>query len=91
LPGVISQHEWAFIAQRVFPFARIGKRYGEAAMAYKFEIYKDKASEFRFRFIAPNGEEMFGSQGYKQKSSATSAIDSIKAHAPGAAVEDQTK
>lgn len=60
-------------------------------MAYKFEIYKDKADEFRFRFRAPNGEEMFGSQGYKHKGSATSAIASIKAHSPGAVVEDQTK
>ncbi|WP_371424156.1 YegP family protein [Tardiphaga sp.] len=60
-------------------------------MAYKFEIYKDKAGEFRFRFRAPNGEEMFGSQGYKKKGSATSAIDSIKAHSPGATIEDQTK
>ncbi len=60
-------------------------------MAYKFEIYKDKAGEFRFRFWAPNGEEMFGSQGYKQKASATSAIESIKQHAPGATVDDKTK
>jgi len=60
-------------------------------MAYKFEIYKDKAGEFRFRFKAPNGEIMFGSEGYKAKASATSAIDSIKAHAPGAAVDDQAK
>jgi hypothetical protein len=38
-------------------------------MAYKFEIYKDKAGEFRFRFKAPNGEIMFGSEGYKAKAS----------------------
>jgi len=60
-------------------------------MAYKFEVYTDKAGEFRFRFRASNGEEMFGSQGYKQKSSAISAIESIKAHAPGATIDDQTK
>ncbi len=60
-------------------------------MAYKFEIYKDKAGEFRFRFRASNGEPMFSSEGYTAKASAVSAIDSIKTHVPGAAVDDQTK
>jgi hypothetical protein len=35
-------------------------------MAYKFEVYKDKRVEVRFRFKAPNGENMFSSEGYKQ-------------------------
>jgi hypothetical protein len=60
-------------------------------MAYKFEVYKDKSSEFRFRFVAPNKEVMFSGQGYKQKSSAMSAIESIKKNTPGAEVDDQTK
>lgn len=58
---------------------------------YKFEIYKDKAGEFRFRFKASNGETMFGSEGYKAKASAMSAIESIKKNAPGAEVVDTTK
>jgi uncharacterized protein YegP (UPF0339 family) len=60
-------------------------------MAYKFEVYKDKAGEFRFRFKASNGENMFGSEGYAQKASALSAIESIKKNAAGADVDDQTK
>jgi uncharacterized protein YegP (UPF0339 family) len=56
---------------------------------YKFEVYKDKAGEFRFRFKASNGETMFGSEGYKAKTSALSAIESIKKNAPGATVEDK--
>lgn len=60
-------------------------------MAYKFEVYKDKVGEFRFRFKAPNGESMFSSEGYAQKSSALSAIESIKKNTPGAGTEDQTK
>lgn len=60
-------------------------------MAYKFEIYKDKAGEFRFRFKAPNGENMFGSEGYTSKASAVGAIESIKKHAPDATTDDQTK
>jgi uncharacterized protein YegP (UPF0339 family) len=62
---------------------------GEMHMPYKFEVYKDKAGEHRFRFKAPNGEKMFGSEGYSSKASAMSAIESIKKNASGAAVEDE--
>ncbi|MFG1478886.1 YegP family protein [Xanthobacter sp. V4C-4] len=57
----------------------------------KFEIFKDKAGEFRFRYRASNGEIMFSSEGYKAKASALDAIESIKKNTPSAAVEDQTK
>lgn len=60
------------------------------SMAYKFELYTDKAGETRFRFKAPNGEIMFGSEGYKQKKSAQDAIASIQKNAGGATVEDNT-
>ncbi len=60
-------------------------------MAYTFQVYKDKAGEFRFRFKAPNGETMFGSEGYTAKASANDAIESIKKHAADATVDDQTK
>jgi uncharacterized protein len=59
-------------------------------MPYKFEVYKDKKGEFRFRFKAPNGENMFSSEGYKQKKSAQNAIESIKKNAPDAEVDDQS-
>jgi uncharacterized protein YegP (UPF0339 family) len=49
-----------------------------------------KKGEFRFRFKAPNGENMFSSEGYKQKQSTTNAIESIKKNAPNAEVDDQT-
>ena len=57
---------------------------------YKFEVYKDKAGEFRFRFRASNGEVMFASEGYKAKASAQSAIVSIRKNVPDAGLEDQT-
>jgi uncharacterized protein YegP (UPF0339 family) len=57
-------------------------------MAYKFEVYKDKKGEYRFRFKAPNGETMFSSEGYKAKPSALSAIESIKKNASGAGMDD---
>ncbi|MFN3523227.1 MAG: YegP family protein [Phenylobacterium sp.] len=59
-------------------------------MAYKFEIYKDKAGEFRVRFRAANGEVMFSTEGYKAKSSAKNAIESILKNGPGAEIDDQT-
>ena len=57
---------------------------------HKFEIYKDKKGESRFRFRAGNGEVMFSSEGYKSKASAVKAVESIKKNAPEAAVEDMT-
>ena len=57
----------------------------------KFEVYKDKAGEFRFRYKASNGEVMFASEGYKTKASATDAIESIKKNVPSATVDDLTK
>ena len=58
-------------------------------MAYKFEIYKDKKDEYRLRFRAPNGQLMFSGQGYKQKTSAINAVESIKKNVIDAAVDDQ--
>ncbi len=59
-------------------------------MAYKFEIFKDKAGEFRVRFRASNGEVMFSSEGYASKSGAKNMIESIKKNAPAADVVDES-
>jgi uncharacterized protein YegP (UPF0339 family) len=58
-------------------------------MAYKFEIYKDKAGEFRVRFKY-NSETMFSTEGYASKASAKNAIESMKKNGPGAEVDDTT-
>jgi len=58
-------------------------------VAHKFEIYKDKAGEFRVRFKY-NSETIFSTEGYKSKSSAQNAIDSIKKNGPEAPVEDNS-
>lgn len=58
-------------------------------MAYKFEVYKDKKGETRFRFRASNGEIMFSSEGYKAKASAMKAIELIKKNAPDADVHEE--
>jgi uncharacterized protein YegP (UPF0339 family) len=58
-------------------------------MAHKFEIYKDKAGEYRVRFKY-NGETIFSTEGYTAKASAQNAIDSIKKNGPDASVEDNS-
>ena len=58
-------------------------------MAHKFEIYKDKAGEFRVRFKY-NSETIFSTEGYSSKASAKNAIESIKKNGPKAEVEDNS-
>ena len=53
----------------------------------KFELYTDKAGEFRFRLKAKNGEIIATSEGYKAKASAMNGIASIGRNAPDAKVE----
>jgi len=47
-------------------------------MAGKFECYKDKAGEFRFRLKASNGETILASEGYKAKASCMNGIKSVQ-------------
>lgn len=58
-------------------------------MAHKFEIYKDKAGEFRVRFKY-NSEVIFATEGYASKASAKNAIDSICKNGPNAEIEDNS-
>ena len=50
-------------------------------MAGKFELYSDKAGEFRFRLKAGNGEIILSSEGYKKRASAMNGIESVKKNA----------
>ena len=50
----------------------------------KFEMYTDKAGEFRFRLKAKNGEVIATSEGYKTKDSCMNGIESVKKNAPDA-------
>ena len=58
-------------------------------MPYKFELYEDKTGKTRFNFVAPNGQVMFSSQGYEQRSSAKKTIESIKKNAADADIQDR--
>ncbi len=52
----------------------------------KFEMYLDKAGEYRFRLKARNGEIIAVGEGYKAKTACLNGIDSIKRNAPDAKV-----
>lgn len=52
----------------------------------KYEMYKDKAGEFRFRLKARNGENIGRSEGYVAKASAVNGIESIGKNAPDAEI-----
>ena len=47
----------------------------------KFEIYTDKAGEFRFRLKARNGEIIAVSEGYKAISGCKNGIESVRKNA----------
>ena len=53
----------------------------------KFEIYTDKAGEFRFRLKAKNGETILASEGYKAKASCKNGIESVRKNAESEVVK----
>jgi len=60
-------------------------------MPGKFELYKDKGSQFRFRLKAGNGEIIAaGSESYPDKKSALKGIASIQKNAAEAKIVDTT-
>ena len=52
----------------------------------KFEVYTDKAGEFRFRLKATNGQVIAVSEGYKALASCMNGIESVKKNAVDAPV-----
>lgn len=60
-------------------------------MAGKFEIYKDKAGEYRFRLKAGNGETVLASEGYKAKASAKNGAASVQKNCADQSCFDKTK
>lgn len=52
----------------------------------KFEVYADKAGEYRFRLKATNGQIIAVSEGYKTVASCLNGIKSVQTNAPDAEV-----
>lgn len=55
----------------------------------KFEMYEDKAGEYRFRLKARNGEIIGVSEGYTTKASCENGIESVKKNAPVAEIVEE--
>jgi uncharacterized protein len=53
----------------------------------KFEVYKDKGGQWRWRLLASNGKSIAESgEGYKEKKDCLDGIASVQKHAPGATI-----
>lgn len=56
---------------------------------WKFQIYRDAASEFRWRLVAPNGRTIADSgEGYDSRSGAKRAAENVRARIGQAVMED---
>ncbi len=53
----------------------------------KFNLYVDKAGEYRFNLTATNGQIIAVSEGYKKKPSAINGIESVQKNAKEAPIE----
>ena len=54
----------------------------------KYQVYTDKAGEFRFRLCARNGEIIAVSEGYTSKQNCLLGIESVKRNAPDAPITE---
>lgn len=54
----------------------------------KFEIYKNRKGEFRWRLRANNNQIIASGEGYTSKAACKNGIESVKKNAPKAMVED---
>ena len=54
----------------------------------KFELYRDRANQFRFRLRSRNGKIIAVSDGYGTKAAALSGLESVRKNAAEAALEE---
>ena len=55
----------------------------------KFEMYEDKAGEYRFRLKATNGQVIATSEGYTAKAGCLNGIESVKKNAVDAEIVEE--
>ena len=55
----------------------------------KFEVYKDKKGEFRFRLKAANGKILCAGEGYTSKDGCMKGIKSVCSNAPKANIVEE--
>jgi len=61
----------------------------KAAVNPKFEVYKDKKGEFRFRLKAKNGQIIATSEGYSKVDSCLKGVASVKKNAACGKIEEK--
>ena len=74
------------------PVARVEDQTGEDWKRQsnpKFELFRDKAGEFRFRLKATNGKVIAVSEGYVTKAACENGIDSVKTNAKEAEIAEE--
>lgn len=54
----------------------------------RFEVYQDRAGEFRFRLRSRNGKIVGISEGYSARMGCLNGIDSVRKNAPGAEIAE---
>lgn len=54
----------------------------------KFELYQDRAGDYRFRLKARNGEIIAVSENYETRASCENGIESVRKNAPEAEIEE---
>lgn len=54
----------------------------------KFEVYQDKAGQFRFRLKARNGQIIAASNGYDTREACMAGVESVRRNVRGAAIEE---
>jgi len=55
----------------------------------KFEMYQDKAGDYRFRLKARNGEIIAVSENYSAKAGCLNGIESVRKNAPDAEIVEE--
>ncbi len=57
----------------------------------RFEVYKDKSGQYRFRLVAPNNQVIAVSEAYTTKQNCIKGIEAVKKYAATAEVKDLTE
>ena len=74
------------------PIARVENQTEEGyeiAVNPKFEMYKDKAGEYRFRLKAKNGKIVGVSEGYTSKAGCENGMESVRKNAAEAEIVEE--
>lgn len=73
------------------PVAHVEDRTGNGSMMKnpKFELYEDKAGDFRFRLRARNGQIIAVSDGYQTRAGCISGLESVRKNAADAEIVEE--